>query len=204
MGKFSNILEEFQKSAGKDYEKLMDSLEEDHCWKCPMHSTSTQANCKEVHAWLKIQKALEKGVWEKIREGRSEEELEAIIARFLDKRFKKEKKLESEALIILNVEDGLHPDIPANSALVIKPHPKKVKKEDMVLLPLEMPCPVSWFFKAGVPVGVPFRVARVCKVHHQGPLWYLKTTENLNIPVSLVLGVVLKVLDKNSSICNFL
>ncbi len=179
MGKFSNILEEFQKSAGKDYEKLMDSLEEDHCWKCPMHSTSTQANCKEVHAWLKIQKALEEGVWEKIREGRSEEELEAIIARFLDKRFKKEKKLESEPLIILNVEDGLHPDIPANSALVIKP-------------------------KAGVPVGVPFRVARVCKVHHQGPLWYLKTTENLNIPVSLVLGVVLKVLDKNSSICNFL
>lgn len=200
MGEFSNTLEDFQKAAGSDYEKLMDSLEEDHCWKCPMKSTSKRANCKEVHAWLKIQKALEEGVWEKISEDRSEEELEAIIARFLEKRFKKEKRQDCEVLILLNAEDDLHPDVPANSALLIKPHPQKVNTGDLVLLPLEMPCPVSWFLKAGLSVGVPFRVARVSKVYHQGPIWYLKTVENLKIPVPMVLGVLVKVLDRNSNI----
>lgn len=200
MGEFSKTLEDFQKSSGKDYKKLMDSLEEDHCWKCPMHSTSKQANCKEVHAWLKIQKALEEGVWEKIREDRSEEELNAITARFLEKRFKKEKRQDYEVYVILKAEYDLHPDIPANSALIINPHPQKVNTGDLVLLPLEMPCPVSWFFKAGLSVGVPFRVTRAGKVYHQGPIWYLKTVENLEIPVPMVLGVVVKVLDRNSNI----
>lgn len=174
----------------------MNSLEEDHCWKCPMHSTSNQANCKEVHAWLKIQKALEEGVWENIRKNRSEGELEAITARFLEKRFKKEKRHQDETLIIIKTKNGFPPDIPENSALLIKPQPQKVKKGDLVLLPLEMPCPVSWFFKAGLCAGVPFLVARAGKVYHQGALWYLKTVEGLEIPVHFILGVVLQVLDK--------
>jgi hypothetical protein len=196
MGEFSKTLEDFQKSAGRDYRKLMNSLEEDHCWKCPMHSTSNQANCKEVHAWLKIQKALEEGVWENIRENRSEDELEAITARFLEKRFKKENRHQDETLIIIKTKNGFPPDIPENSALLIKPQPQKVKKGDLVLLPLEMPCPVSWFFKAGLCAGVPFRVARAGKVYHRGALWYLKTVEGLEIPVPFILGVVLQVLDK--------
>ncbi len=204
MGEFSKILEEFHKSSGEQYEKLMNTLDEDHCWKCPMHSTSSQTNCKELHAWLKIQKALEEGVWEKIMEDRSEGELEAITARFLEKRFKKENREESQALVILKAGDNHHPDIPTNSALIIKPHPKKVRKEDLVLIPQEIPCPVSWFFKAGLSVGVPFKITRVGKVFHQGPLWYLNTEENLDIPVPMVLGVVLKVLDENSSIYNLL
>jgi hypothetical protein len=198
MGEFSKTLEEFQKSVGRDYKKLIDSLEEDHCWKCPMHSTSSQANCKEVHAWLKIQKALEEGVSEKISENRSEDELEAITARFLEKRLKKEGSQDTETLILLKARDGFHPDIPENSALLIKPHPKKVKKGDLVLLPLEMPCPFSWFFKAGLSVGVPFRVTRVSKVYHQGPLWYLITVDGQKIPVPLILGVVLKFLDNDT------
>ncbi len=202
MGEFSKILEEFQKSSGALYQKLVDALEEDHCWKCPMRSTSSQANCKELHAWLKIQKALEEGVFEKIKENRSDEELEAITARFLEKRFKKEKSQEYKALMILNTEEGIHPDVPENSALLIKLHPQKVKKGDLVLLPLEMPCPVSWFFKAGLSVGVPFQVVRVGKVYHQGSLWYLKTVEGVEIPVPFILGVVLKVLDNESSIQN--
>jgi hypothetical protein len=204
MGEFSKTLEDFQKSAGRAYRKLMDSLEEDYCWKCPMHSTSKHANCKELHAWIKIQKALEEGVWEKIREERSDTELEVITARFLEKRFKKEKRRVSDALVLIKVDDDLHPDVPISSALLIKPRPKKVKKGDLVLVPKELPCPVSWFYKAGLSVGVPFQITRVSKVYHHGSVWYLKTVQNLDIPIPLVLGVILKVLDKESSIYNFI
>jgi len=120
------------------------------------------------------------------------------------KRFKKEKRRVSDALVLIKVDDDLHPDVPISSALLIKPHPKKVKKGDLVLVPKELPCPVSWFYKAGLSVGVPFQITRVSKVYHHGSVWYLKTVQNLDIPIPLVLGVILKVLDKESSIYNFI
>ncbi|MEN6329138.1 MAG: hypothetical protein ABFC91_02475 [Methanobacteriaceae archaeon] len=203
MGEFSKTLKEFQKSSGDHYQKLIDALEEDHCWKCPMRSTSSQANCKELHAWLKIQKALEEGVSGKIGKNRSEEELEAITARFLEKRFKKEKSQDTSALLILKVEEDLHRDIPENSILLINPHPKKVKKDDLVLIPHELPCPVSWFFKAGLMVGVPFQVARVSQSYHQGPLWYLETVDGMRMPLAFLLGRVLKVLDEDSALFHY-
>jgi hypothetical protein len=168
-----------------------------------MRSTSSQVNCKELHAWLKIQKALEEGVSEKIREDLSEEELEAIVARFLEKRFKKETTQDTGALIILKVEEDLHPDIPENCILLVNPHPKKVKKDDLVLIPREKPYPVSWFFKAGLTVGVPFQVARVSQSYHQGPLWYLETIDGIRMPVAFLLGLVVNVLSEDSSLFNY-
>lgn len=199
MGKFSETLKQFQKVSGDHYQKLMDSLEEDHCWKCPMRSTSTRAYCRELHAWLKLQKALEEGIEEKIHENHSKEELDAITARFLEKRFKKEDNYNNSTLVILKVDDD-HPGIPPGSTLIINPRPKTVKKNDLVLIPEEKPCPVSWFFKAGLLAGVPFKTSEVGRSYHRGPLWYLETKEGLEIPVAFLLGVVVNIFEKDTGL----
>jgi len=164
-----------------------------------MRSTSTHAYCRELHAWLKLQKALEEGVADKINEYRAKEELNAITARFLEKRFKKGSSQDNGALVILKTSEDL-PCALSGSTLIIDPRPKNVKKDDIILIPEEMPCPVSWFFKAGLLAGVPFKTAKIAKKYHQGPLWFLETTEGLQMPVAFIMGLVVNILEPHVSL----
>ena len=50
MGELQNRLFKFQKESRTAYEDIKKILNDKYCWKCPMRSTRTQSQCREIHS----------------------------------------------------------------------------------------------------------------------------------------------------------
>jgi hypothetical protein len=54
----SDNLEEFRKLSQIKYKNLIESLEEEYCWKCPMSTNSSETFCREVDSGFVFQTLL--------------------------------------------------------------------------------------------------------------------------------------------------
>lgn len=194
MGELSDTLDEFQGISQEYYKKIMKILKEKYCWKCPMRSTSSETFCREIDAWIRLIEALEAGVRkELILESYSLENLEVMAARFLEKKMKS-SKIPREKNLILQLEEDAPPFAVSGNYLEVKTNPRRVKVNDLVLLPRACPLATYWYTKTTQRVTVPFKIFKVAKVFQKKGCRYIQTEEDFEIPAEYVIGVVIKIL----------
>jgi hypothetical protein len=194
MGQLSEALEEFQNVSSEFYNMLKNILEEEYCWKCPMRSTSGTALCREVHAWRKLEEGLDDGIRDHLLErGFSSLKTEALASRVGMKMIKKQGGNLRVLTILIKVNEDQNSFLPENSLLMVKINPKKVRGGDQVLLsqkkfksPLIGSCALI--------TGFPFQLELVEKFFHEGGIRYVETFNGLILPLTNVLGVLVKVI----------
>jgi len=194
MGQLLDALEDFQKVSSEYYETLMNILENEYCWKCPMRSTSAATQCREVHAWNKLEQGLDDGIKNHLHDkGSSNLDTEALAAKVKMKMIKKKGGNLKEQTIMINANNQ-NCFLPKNSWLMVKINPKKVRIGDRVLIskknfnsPLIGSCALL--------AGSPFHLELVEKFFHERGLRYFKTFQGLTLPLNNALGVLVKVID---------
>jgi hypothetical protein len=199
MGQLSVALEEFQNISSEYYEMLKNILENEYCWKCPMRSTSGIAQCRDVHAWHKLEQGLDDGIKDHLhKNGLSSLDTEALAAKVRMKMIKKQGGSLKELTIVINVDEDQNCFLPKNSWLMVKINPKNVRVGDRVLIskknfnsPLVGSCALL--------AGFPFHLELVEKFFHEGGVRYLKTFQGLVLPLNNILGVLIKVIGPNDA-----
>lgn len=111
MGRISRDLEEFRKVTQVRYRKLIDSMVDKYCWKCPMRSTRMETFCREVEIWLRLSNAFELGVQDELTSRNIPVNcLEVIAAKTLGKKIKEDSKtLKFQKLVLLKVQEDMSP-----------------------------------------------------------------------------------------------
>jgi hypothetical protein len=193
MGQLSESLEEFQNVSSEFYKLLKKILEEEYCWKCPMRSTSGTALCREVHAWRKLEEGLDDGIKDYLLESSlSSLEIEALAARVGTKIIKRQGGNLKESIVVIKVNEDQNSFLAGNFLLMVKINPKKVRCGDQVLIPkknLKSPLIGS----CALLTGFPFQLELVRKFFHEGCSRYVETFNGLILPLTNVLGVLVKV-----------
>ena len=199
MAGISDNLEEFRELSRKHYKNLIESLEEKYCWKCPMRTNSSEAFCREVDSWVRLSGAFEMGIYDHLRNrGLPSNCLEVVSALMLEKKMKSDHvSPKFQKLVFLKVEEDMDPDVKDGNFLLVKENPKILKKGDMILLPRACPLSTFWFSKMSYIHKMPLKIFKIDKVHHKTGLKYVKTTEGIEIPISYVYGLIIKIFDEN-------
>jgi hypothetical protein len=191
MGELSDTLKEFHDVSSAYYKKIMNILEDEYCWKCPMRSTSGTALCREVHAWCKIEEVLEEGVMDNLLVNSfSSLEVEALAARVRAKMIKKNGGELKELTITMKVNEYQNV-IKSKSVLYVKINPKRVQVGDKVLIPLKS-FKFPLIINCALIAGFPFQLEAVEKFFHEGGVRYVKTVEGVILPLTSVYGVLMK------------
>lgn len=194
MGELSDTLDEFQEISREYYQKIMEILKEKYCWKCPMRSTSNETFCREIDAWIRLTESLEAGIRKELTlESYSLENLEVMAARFLEKKMKS-NKISREKNIILQLEEDAEPFASSGNYLQVKTNPRRVKVNDLVLLPRACPLATYWYTKTTKRATVPFKIFKVAKVFQRKGCKYIQTEEGFEVPMEYVMGVVIKIM----------
>lgn len=195
MGGISDNLEEFRRITRKNYGKFVDGLEEKYCWKCPMHTTSSETFCREAEIWLRLSNAFEQGIHDElISRNIQKDRLEVIAAKLLEKKMKAEVKTPNfQKLILLKVEEDMDHQVKKGSFLLVKENPKSVKKDDLVLLPQVCPLSLGWFARASY-LNMPLKLFKVVRSFQKGNITYIRTENDIEIPIVYIFGVVLKII----------
>jgi len=195
MGELSNTLKEFQAISGEYYQKIMDILEDKYCWKCPMRTNSKETLCREVESWIRLTESLEGGVKDVLHLNKlSMANLEVICAKFLEKKIKSSEK--NEDSLILKLDENFEPFAKSGDFLLVKTHPLRVKKDDLVLLPRACPIATYWYIKTMKKATVPFKIFKVTRVFQKKGCKYIQTEEGLELPVEFLIGVVKKIINQ--------
>lgn len=193
MGELQEKLDEFQRQTGTVYQDIMNILEDKYCWKCPMRSTSKNSRCREIHAGKVISELIDKAIAVKLNENIvNPVEIEALQMRILKKKIKKQGGKQGEKVIILNVEAEQNPDLSSHNQLIVKINPLKVLKGDKILIP-DKTVKSNILGAYALVAGLPFQVAVVEKVFHEGNFWYVEIEDKQILPLESVFGVLLKV-----------
>jgi len=194
MGELSDTLDEFQGISREYYEKIVEILKKKYCWKCPMRSTSNETFCREIDAWIRLTEALEAGIRKELTiKSYSLENLEVVAARFLEKKMKS-SKISQEKDIILQLEEDTEPFARSGDYLQVKTSPRRVKVNDLVLLPRACPLATYWYTKTTKRATVPFKIFKVAKTFQRKGCRYIKTDEGFEVPFEYVIGVVIKIM----------
>jgi len=195
MGELSDTLKEFQVISGEYYQKIMDILEDKYCWKCPMRTTSKETLCREVESWIRLTESIEGGVLDVLHLNKlSMAGLEVICAKFLEKRIKSGGK--SENSLILKLDENFEPFAKSGDFLLVKTHPLRVKRDDLVLLPRVCPMATYWYIKTIKKAAAPYKIYKVTLVFQKKGCKYIQTEEGLELPVEFLIGVVKKIINK--------
>ena len=195
MGEITDTLNEFQEISRRYYRKIMEVLEEKYCWKCPMRTNSKEALCREVEAWVRLVEAMEAGVKEEFAlNAYSIDVMEVITAKFLEKRMK--KSYECEESIVIKLKYDAEPYAKEGDFIYLKPHPLKVKKDDLIVLPNACPIATYWYIKASKQSILPFKIYRVSRVFQKRECRYVKTEDGWEVPVEYLMGVVKNIITK--------
>lgn len=194
MGKISRDLEEFRKVTQVRYRKLIDSMVDKYCWKCPMRSTRMETFCREVEIWLRLSNAFELGVQDELTSRNIPVNcLEVIAAKTLGKKIKEDSKtLKFQKLVLLKVQEDMSPFADEGSFLLVKERPKSLERNDLVLLPGCCSLSIFWFSKLSQS-EMPLKLFQVIKSFQKRGLSHVRIKENLEVPIEFVFGIVLKV-----------
>lgn len=200
MGELQERLDEFQRQTGTFYQDIMNILKDKYCWKCPMHSTSKNSHCREIHAGKVISEGIDNSIAVKLNENMiNPVEVEALKMRILKKKIKNHGGKQGEKIIILNVEAGQNPDLSSRNQLMVKINPRKVQKGDNILIP-DKTVDNNVLGAYALVAGFPFYVAVVEKVFHEGNFWYVEIGDKQILPLESVFGVLLKVIGEENSL----
>jgi hypothetical protein len=201
MGKISNTLDEFQEITRKYYHEIMEILEEEYCWKCPMRTNSKETLCKEVEAWIRLTEAMECGLRDELDgDDFSLDNLEVIAAKFLEKRMKQPHEEEDgEDSLIIKLEKDAEPYAKSGDFIYVKAHPLRVKKDDLVLMPRACPMATYWYIKSSKKSTVPFKIFKVSRVFQKKGCRYIETEEGFEVPVVYLIGVVKDIIGRDLS-----
>lgn len=194
MGRISRDLEEFRKVTQVRYRKLIDSMVDKYCWKCPMRSTRMETFCREVEIWLRLSNAFELGVQDELTSRNIPVNcLEVIAAKTLGKKIKEDSKtLKFQKLVLLKVQEDMSPFADEGSFLLVKERPKSLERNDLVLLPGCCSLSIFWFSKLSQS-EMPLKLFQVIKSFQKRGLSHVRIKENLEVPIEFVFGIVLKV-----------
>lgn len=113
-------IQEFKKKCLVSYKRLLKSLDEKYCWKCPQRVTRDKIGCREADAWIRMKKALNDTIRSYIREEMGDEYLDKIIQRI------HERNLEPKILIIERPQ--------LNEFLIVKEKSSGFKKGENVII----------------------------------------------------------------------
>lgn len=194
MGELSDILDEYQETSKKYYQKVMEILEDKYCWKCPMRTNSKETLCREVEAWVRLTEAMESGVREELNlNNYSMESLEAVAVKFMEKQMKPHEK-DKDSLII-KLESDEEPFARSGDFLFVRAHPLKPEEGDLVLMPRACPLATYWYIKTFKKATVPFKIYKVSRVFQRRGCRYIETEYGLVVPVDFLIGVVTNIMD---------
>ncbi len=189
MGKLSDTLDDFQEISEKYYQEIMEILEDEYCWKCPMRTNSKETLCREVETWIRLTEAMEGGVREKLqKDNYSMEKMEVISAKFLEKKMEPPGKRDDN--LIIKLEYDAEPFAKSGDFIYVKIHPIRVKKDDLVLMPRACPLATYWYIKSSKQSTVPFKIFKVSRVFQKRGCRYIQTEEGLEVPVEYLIGVI--------------
>jgi hypothetical protein len=202
MAGISDNLEEFRKLSQKHYMELIEGLEDKYCWKCPMRTNSSEAFCREVDSWVRLSGAFEMGVFDHMKEmGIPSNCLEIIAAKMLEKKMGNNHTTPKfQKLVFFKVGKKMEFGVDDGNFLLVKESPNTLKNGDLILLPRSCPLSTFWFSKISYMNDMPLKIFKVEKVFHKGGVKYIKTIDNLEIPVGYVYGLILKIIDENNPI----
>lgn len=200
MGKLKEIRDNFQISTITNYNTLMKVLGDNYCWKCPMRSTQKISRCREVHAGRLLMESIENGLIEHLKDSNINEiECEAIMARMLKKKIKRQGGKQREATIIFQVQSEQSPDLDPNKWLKININPRRVKIGDEILIPPEtLEC--LFLGSNALISGFPFELAKVTSAFHEGSFWYVEVNKNRILPLESIYGLLLETFNQEDSI----
>ena len=189
MGKLSKTLGEYQEVTRKYYKEIMEILEDEYCWKCPMRTNQNETLCREVESWIRLTEAMESGIREELEQyNYSLNKMGIITAKFLEKQMKK-SNLKEDSLII-KLEKDADPYAKAGDFIYVKTHPLRLKKGDLVLMPRACPLATYWYIKTSKKSTVPFKIYKVSRVFQKIGVRYIETEDGFNVPVEYLIGVV--------------
>ncbi|AXV37584.1 MAG: hypothetical protein CIT01_04935 [Methanobacterium sp. BRmetb2] len=197
MGDLLKTLKEFEDISSEFHEKIMNILKENYCWKCPMRTTSSKTFCREVDAWIRLTHALEDAVKENMEEKLSPEARNFVQMKYLNKISKNQFSYDRKLLIKLKAD--LKPYAPKGSVLIIEENCEIIKKDDLVLIPKICLLHVYGFSRIKYNDKLPFKMAKVSKIFHESGGKFIKTHEGIQISPQLLIGRVMKILDKKNS-----
>jgi len=80
-------IQEFKSKCVKSYQKLLKSLDEKYCWRCPQRVTRDRIGCREADAWVRMREALDDTIKSYILEERGEDFLHRILQRIHERGF---------------------------------------------------------------------------------------------------------------------
>lgn len=199
MGALQERLDLFQEETKTAYQEIMNILEDEYCWKCPMRSTSKNSRCREVHAGRVLQEAMDQGIYNQLQINLSPLEVNALIARIQKKKTKKQGGPQREKTIILRVEGDQNPHFSPHQWLMVKINPRRILKGEKILIPDES-FNSQLIGAYALIAGFPFEIAIASRVFHEGNFWFVEVGEQGVWPLESVFGVLVKVLTKGDSI----
>jgi len=194
MGKLFEALEEFSRISRDHYRKIQEILNEEHCWKCPMRSTSKSTSCRDIDAWIRLTGAFEKGIHEHLLlKNDPHDNLETVTSRYLSKVIKKHSRnLKYHKTLLLKLKEDIEPFAKKGDLLVVRENPESVKKGDLILWPQICPVSVYWFSKAKLSGYIPFNIVEVFETFHKDNCRYIKTHDGVEIPLEFTAGKIIK------------
>ncbi|MDI6643841.1 MAG: hypothetical protein QME14_02190 [Methanobacteriaceae archaeon] len=172
----------------------MRNLKENYCWKCPMRTSSRKTFCRELDAWIRLNNALELAIRDKLEFNISSEALNFIQMKYLNKISKKRPLYNRK--ILLTLKKDFPPYAYKEDIILIDENCDQVKKEDIVLIPEICPLSIHGFSIIKSGDNLPFKMARVSKVFHEGGERLIKTNRGVNVSPQLLIGKIVKILDK--------
>jgi len=201
MGKLTETMNEFSSISSEYYQKIQEILRDEYCWKCPMRSTSSKTNCREIDAWIRLTGAFENGIRSIIiSEGISSDDLEVTTRRYLSKLLKKHQRpLNYEKTVVLKLKDDIEPYARKDDLLLVKENPGSVKADDLVLWPQICPVSFYWFSKTKITGIIPFKILKVEKIVYKGRTKFIEGEKKQTIPLEYLNGKIIKIIDKNDS-----
>ena len=167
-----------------------------------MRTNSSEAFCREVDSWVRLSNAFEMGVTDHLKEmGIPNDCLEVLGAKLLEKRMRTEHISPNfQKLVFIKIEENLNHNVNKGNFIIVKENPKTLKNGDMVLLPRSCPLSIFWFSKISFTEKLPLKIFTIDKIFHKTGVKYIKTKEDLEIPLEYVYGVIVKIIDENDPI----
>ncbi len=166
-------------------------MNDKYCWKCPMRSTRTQSQCREIHSGRVLQESFDEGIMNHLLETDIDQiEVEALITRMLKKKIKRAGGNQKATTIMMKVDAEQNMDLASDNWLKIKINPRRVKIGDKILVSDEVMDHLLLGSYALV-AGFPFHVACVKRIFHKGNFWYVEVENGEILSLESVFGVLI-------------
>lgn len=196
MGELSNFQDKYADFSRESYQKILELLKDNYCWRCPMRTTSEESRCREVDAWLRLSSALEEGICQYFN---SQESIlpPPVFLKYLNK-INNRKNLTFDRRVLIKINCDMPPFAFKGNILLIDENVNKIKAEDLVLLPEICPIYAYGFSILKKVSSIPFKISKVTKTFSKYNVKYLQIESDLEIPLVYAWGRIIKIMSADA------